>query len=197
MEQIGDWVLDAVCLQMLRWREQLSAHQCFCVNLNLDARHLMQAEFPQQLSDTLQRHEVRPEWIKIEITENMLLDNTERAIDVLKRIRALGVGVCIDDFGTGYSSLSYLSRLPIDTLKIDRAFVSVLDVQQPDLSIVRAIITLAHSLGMDVVAEGIETSGQQRALCELGCDRGQGYLYARAMEAGSVPDFLREREAAK
>ena len=189
MGQLGDWVLEAVCSQIGHWQRQLADNQCFSININLDANHLMCPEFPDQLSDAVQRHGIRPCWLKIEVTENMFLENIEQAVGVLRRVRELGFRVCLDDFGTGYSSLSYLSRLPIDTLKIDRSFVSNLDSPQCDLSIVRAIITLAHSLEMDVVAEGIETVGQRRALTDLGCDRGQGYLFAKGMEAKKVLAF--------
>jgi EAL domain-containing protein (putative c-di-GMP-specific phosphodiesterase class I) len=190
MGQLGDWVMDAVCRQIAVWQGQLKDQGTFPININLDATHLMHTEFPEQLATTLERHQITADWIKIEITENMFLENSERAVDVLSRVKKLGVKVCLDDFGTGYSSLSYLRRLPIDTLKIDRSFITGLDGPERDLSIVRAIITLAHSLDMDVVAEGIETVEQQQALQELGCDLGQGFLYARGLIAERVLEFF-------
>lgn len=191
MGQLGDWVLEAVCIRVGHWRQQVAGDEHFSVNINLDANHLMCPEFPDQLVDAVQRHGVEPAWIKIEITETMFLNNIEVAIGVLGRVRKLGFKVCLDDFGTGYSSLSYLNRLPIDTLKIDRSFISTLDDAQRDLSIVRAIVTLAHNLNMNVVAEGIETEGQRQALQALGCDRGQGYLFAKGLAEGQVLEFFR------
>jgi len=192
MGQLGDWVMDAACRQIAVWQGQIKDQQTFPISINLDATHLMHTEFPEQLAATLERHQITADWIKIEITENMFLENSERAVDVLSRVKQLGVKVCLDDFGTGYSSLSYLRRLPIDTLKIDRSFISGLDGPERDLSIVRAIITLAHSLDMDVVAEGIETVEQQEALRELGCDLGQGFLYARGLIVERVVEFLND-----
>lgn len=193
--QLGDWVLEAVAKQVGRWQRQLdgrlrSKAPPFTVNINLDATHLMFPEFPLQLAETLRRHALGPHWFKIEITENMFLTNTEQASEVLEKVRKLGVCVCLDDFGTGYSSLSYLRRLPIDTLKIDRSFIIPLDEADCDQSIVRAIVTLAHSLEMEVVAEGIETERQRQLLAQIGCDFGQGFLFARGMPSGQVLRYL-------
>lgn len=195
MGQLGDWVLEAAASQVSRWKRQMAGESPsevnpFTVNINLDATHLMYPEFPGQLHDILERHQLEAHWLKIEITENMFLNHTEHAVQVLQQVRELGVCVCLDDFGTGYSSLSYLRRLPIDTLKIDRSFVQPLDAPDCDQSIVRAIITLAHSLGMEVIAEGIETLGQQHVLQQLGCDFGQGFLFAKGLPSDQVLEFL-------
>lgn len=129
--------------------------------------------------------------IKLEITESYLLENTTAQIDVLRQVKELGIQICIDDFGTGYSSLSRLHEFPIDTLKIDRSFVQRFDPKSgKNLETVKMIITLAHSLGMDVVAEGIETAEQLQKLKELGCDFFQGYLIARPMDCETTSQFL-------
>ena len=131
-----------------------------------------------------------PGALELEITESVVMDQSEAGIRALRQLRDLGVRLVLDDFGTGYSSLAYLKHLPLDTLKVDRTFVAGLD-EAADRSIVDAVIALAHGLGMAVVAEGIETSRQEERLRELGCDFGQGYLFARPMPADKITAFLR------
>jgi EAL domain-containing protein (putative c-di-GMP-specific phosphodiesterase class I) len=131
--------------------------------------------------------------LELEITESVLLDESEASADALRALRELGVGLVLDDFGTGYSSLSYLRRLPLDTIKIDRTFVDGIDAAgegSSNLPIVQAVNALAHGLGIEVVAEGIETSGQQCRLRELQCDRGQGYFYARPQPPEAIRALL-------
>ncbi|MFP5259171.1 MAG: EAL domain-containing protein, partial [Acidobacteriota bacterium] len=127
--------------------------------------------------------------LKLEITESVLMEHPESAMLKLRGLRELGVGIGIDDFGTGYSSLAYLQRFPIDTLKVDRSFVSGME-EQGNRVIVRSVVSLAHNLGYDVVAEGIETASQLEDLAGLGCDLGQGFLYARPMDEVALLGFL-------
>ena len=128
--------------------------------------------------------------LDLEITESVLMDQSETGIRTLRRLRALGVRLVLDDFGTGYSSLSYLKHLPLDTIKIDRSFVAGIE-EQADRSIVEAVVALAHGLGIGVVAEGIETERQAERLLELGCDLGQGYLFSRPVTAAKTARLLR------
>jgi EAL domain-containing protein (putative c-di-GMP-specific phosphodiesterase class I) len=124
--------------------------------------------------------------LEVELTESTAMQNAEEAIVVMGKLKALGVRIAIDDFGTGHSSLSYLKRLPIDVLKIDRSFITGLPSNENDASITKAIITMAHSLGLKVVAEGVETEQQLRFLAENGCDQAQGFLFSRPVSAGEI-----------
>jgi EAL domain-containing protein (putative c-di-GMP-specific phosphodiesterase class I) len=140
----------------------------------------------------LAEHEVDPKWLRFEVTESSIVENADVAADVLAELKELGVRVYIDDFGTGYSSLSSLHSFPIDTLKIDRSFISGDAVRAGGWEIVRIIIGLAQALGLDVIAEGIETSEQLQAIRELGCSHGQGFLFSPAVEPSEAERFLAE-----
>ena len=130
------------------------------------------------------------EQVKLEITETLMVENPDHAADALKKLKALGISLAIDDFGTGYSSLSYLHMFPLDTLKIDRAFVNSMDETENSRRIVHSIVGLAHALGMNIVAEGIENEAQQAKLQELGCHFGQGYLFAKPQSAADALDLI-------
>jgi EAL domain-containing protein (putative c-di-GMP-specific phosphodiesterase class I) len=136
---------------------------------------------------------LKPSAPELEITESSVMDRSESSLGVLRQLRALGVRVVPDDFGTGYSSLAYLRQLPLDTIKVDRSFVTDLDVQDPNVGIVRAVVSLAHGLGITVVAEGIETEEQARRLRELGCDMGQGYVWAHPANPVRIGAFVNRR----
>jgi EAL domain-containing protein (putative c-di-GMP-specific phosphodiesterase class I) len=151
----------------------------------LSARHLQDEELPNWLSELLHATLTDPEWLELEITESAIMVDTDRALRNLRAIRELGVALSIDDFGTGYSSLAYLQKLAVNRLKIDKSFVAGLGQSEHDRLIVKSTIDLAHGLGLEVVAEGIETQGQYAILQRMGCDYGQGYLISRAM-----PDAL-------
>ena len=148
------------------------------VSVNLSARQFMQADLVGDVASVLAETGLDAGSLDIEITESVLMDQSETGIRTLRRLRALGVRLVLDDFGTGYSSLSYLKHLPLDTIKIDRSFVAGIE-EKADRSIVEAVVALAHGLGIGVVAEGIETERQAERLLELGCDLGQGYLFSR------------------
>lgn len=183
--EIGGWVLEAACAQLARWRALGLRIPRMAVNLV--AQQIEREGFVEQVETILARHGIAPEQLEFEVTESMIMRQAERGIASLSALRAMGVGISVDDFGTGYSSLGYLHRLPIDQLKIDRSFVSELDAQPDDAIIVRAIIALGRSLGLEVVAEGIETEAQAHFLKAEGCRVGQGYLYGRPCPA---EDFL-------
>lgn len=190
---IGHRVLREVCRQVREWRRRPLRHFDMWVNINLSAHQLAQSDLVAQIADAIAEAGIPPHSIKIELTENTFVTHREIAIAQLNELRALGVGVCIDDFGAGYSSLGYLGQFPIDTLKIDRVFIARLGTMREHYEIVKAIITLAHSLGMTVVAEGVETEEQANMLAALRCEYAQGWLFGRALTVQQVEAFLDSR----
>jgi diguanylate cyclase (GGDEF)-like protein len=175
---IGRWVLETACLQARAWLDE-RPDSPLVMSVNLSPRQFAQPTLVADVIDILASTGLPPERLELEITESILLDEGDTAAAALRALREVGVRLVLDDFGTGYSSLSYLRRLPLDTIKIDRSFIDGLDSDDANLPIVQAVIALAHGLGIDVVAEGIETAGQLARLRELVCDRGQGFYYAR------------------
>ena len=186
---IGRWVLETACRQARRWLDELPG-QRLVMSVNLSARQFAQSSIVDDVRETLAATRLPADRLELEITESVLLDESEDSATALRALRALGVGLVLDDFGTGYSSLSYLRRLPLDTIKIDRSFVDGIDDEDSNLPIVQAVIALAHGLGIEVVAEGIETAGQLERLRELVCDRGQGYYYARPQPPEALAELL-------
>jgi EAL domain-containing protein (putative c-di-GMP-specific phosphodiesterase class I) len=176
---IGEWVIEQACAQMAAWRKggDLRFEQ-LTVSVNLSALQLRSDGLHAVLAASLQRHAIPPGRLELEITESTLMEGVEFNLQKLQDIRALGVGLAIDDFGTGYSSLSYLSRFPIDKLKIDRSFVHEMLSDANNLAITRLIISLGHTLGLKVVAEGVESEAEATLLRGAGCDQFQGFLYA-------------------
>ncbi len=189
---LGALVLAEACRAMARWRRGLLGETPFFMSVNLSARQFSQPDLVKQIVSGLRAEGMAPEDLKLEITESVLMENPESAMLKLRGLRELGARIGIDDFGTGYSSLSYLQRFPIDTLKVDRAFVSGME-EHGNRAIVRSVIGLAHSLGYDVVAEGIETVPQLDDLAALRCDMGQGFHYARPMPESELLAFLSRR----
>jgi diguanylate cyclase (GGDEF)-like protein len=186
---IGRWVLETACRQARRWLDAMPDAP-LVMSVNLSARQFGQPDLVGDIQATLEASGLPADRLELEITESVLLDEGEDSATALRAIRDLGVGLVLDDFGTGYSSLSYLRRLPLDTIKIDRSFVAGIDDDNSNLPIVRAVIALAHALGIEVVAEGIETVGQLARLRELVCDRGQGYFYARPQPPEALEALL-------
>jgi diguanylate cyclase (GGDEF)-like protein/PAS domain S-box-containing protein len=180
--QLGHQVLQAACEQLVAW-SQRPATARLTIAVNVSARQFRQPDFVAQVMDTLTRSGARPERLKLELTETMLLDDIEETIAKMSALKAQGVSFSIDDFGTGYSSLAYLKRLPIDELKIDRSFVRDLQIDPNDAVIVRTIIALAQSFSLKVVAEGVETAAQRNFLLLNGCRLFQGYLFGRPVPA--------------
>ena len=164
---IGQWVLREACRQMQEWRRQLPSERALTMSVNLSGKQFSQPDLTEQIAAILRETGLPPSCLKLEITESMVMENIDTAIGMLTQLRALGVELSIDDFGTGYSSLSYLHRFPINTLKIDRSFVSRMLDNTENEEIVRTIVTLARSLEMNVVAEGVETRGQLEQLRAL------------------------------
>jgi len=190
---IGDWVIEEACRQMAAWAAQGLNQR---VAINLSAYQLRQPELPERIGTALARHGIDPARLVCEITESAAMEDTESAEQLLQALGRIGVTVSIDDFGTGYSSLSYLRRLPAKQLKIDRSFVNDIDASADARAIIDAVVRLAHALDLHVVAEGVETEGQRRALEALGCDLLQGYYFARPMPAEQLPGWISERCAA-
>ncbi|MDZ4316868.1 MAG: EAL domain-containing protein [Azonexus sp.] len=183
---LGRWVLETACHQLVAWsRDPAMAHLCMAVNIS--AVQCRQADFVAQILAVLDHTMADPNKLKLELTESMLLDNVEDMITKMNALKARGVGFSLDDFGTGYSSLSYLKRLPLDQLKIDQSFVRELLTDQKDAAIAKTIVALANSLGLSVIAEGVETEAQRDCLAAHGCNSYQGYFFGRPGPADTLP----------
>lgn len=180
---MGEWILTEAALALERFQQTHGGRQRLYMGINVSGRQFAESDLPSLLRALLKSRRIAPAQIKLEITETLLMENPELAALSLEQIKDLGVRVAIDDFGTGYSSLNYLNRFPIDTLKIDRSFVSSMLSNDKSLEIVRMLAELARSLGMDIIAEGIEDEAQAEQLRTFGCDYGQGFLYARPVPA--------------
>jgi diguanylate cyclase (GGDEF)-like protein/PAS domain S-box-containing protein len=187
---VGRWILREAARQMTEWQRCFPADPPLIVSVNLSTRQFSQPDLIERISEVLAETGLSPQSLKIEITESAVMENAEAAVEMLNQLKAFGMQLSIDDFGTGYSSFNYLHRFPIDTLKIDRSFVSRMDIQAENVEIVRTIISLAHNLGMKVVAEGIETRAQMQQLRELGCEYGQGYYLARPMDSAAAASII-------
>jgi diguanylate cyclase (GGDEF)-like protein/PAS domain S-box-containing protein len=185
MPTLGTWVLQEACAQLVRWQAQPAMAHC-TVAVNVSAQQLGAPGFVDLVMATLRQTGARPNRLKLELTESMLVDDVEAVIEKMHALQALGVAFALDDFGTGYSSLSYLKRLPLDQLKIDQSFVRDLFVNANASVIARTIIGLGHSLGLTVIAEGVETEEQRLALWHSGCDAFQGYLLGRPAPASAL-----------
>ncbi|MGB8702667.1 MAG: EAL domain-containing protein [Thermosynechococcaceae cyanobacterium] len=192
MIPIGQWVLQTACTQMSQWHQSFPAAHLVFISVNLSSLEMMHPDLVAFLQTVLQETELNPLRLKLEMTESTLMQHSESVLLQLQHIKALGVQLCIDDFGTGYSALSYLDQFPIDYLKIDRSFIARADAPE-QLEIVRTILSLAASLGLQAVAEGVETKAQLAQLRALQCEFGQGYTFARPMEAFSMQQFLEEQ----
>jgi EAL domain-containing protein (putative c-di-GMP-specific phosphodiesterase class I) len=188
---IGDWGLAETCNQIQKWCREDARHSSLRVCVNLSARQFSREGLADHVEALLQQAGISSRQLGLEMTESSLIPNMRTALEVLGSLRKLGVALLMDDFGTGYSSLNHLHSFPFDILKIDRSFVGRMTEGDQPLQIVRTIIELARVLGMDVVAEGIETQDQYRLLRQMGCRFGQGYLIARPMTAEAVTRLLR------
>jgi EAL domain-containing protein (putative c-di-GMP-specific phosphodiesterase class I) len=185
IEPIGQWVLRTACQRAKAWLD--AGYPPLKMAVNISSRQLIHPrEFSRGLSRILNATGLDPRFLELEMTESLLVQNAEENIAVLRRLGQDGVRIAVDDFGTGYSSLSYLRQLPIDTLKIDRSFVRDIETDPEDMAIIQAIIAMAHSLGLQVTAEGVETRGQLEALERLGCDEYQGYLFSKPLPAEEI-----------
>lgn len=187
---IGQTVLESACRQAREWLRTYPASPPLFVSVNLSVKQFNQPGLVENIASLLQEFNLPPRCLKLEITESVFSDNIEAAVGLLTQLRELGVQLSIDDFGTGYSSLSYLQRFPIDTLKIDRSFVTQMMENEENLAIVRTIVALAQNLGMDVVAEGVETEEQLKLLQKLECENGQGYLFSTPLGGRQLDQFI-------
>ncbi|WP_295751252.1 EAL domain-containing protein [Undibacterium sp.] len=185
--QIDSWVLDTACAQARLWQD--AGILPFRIAVNVSAREFS-ADLPDRITQALQAHEISAAWLELEITESMLMRNTESVIKIMGQITALGVSLSLDDFGTGYSSLSYLKRFPIETLKIDRSFIRGIPEDQDDCAIAGAIISMAKQLKHKVIAEGVENHQQLDFLKKVGCDEIQGYLFSHPVDADEFKQLL-------
>ena len=187
---IGEWVLAEACRQLRVWQETYPAARELTMSVNISPVQFRQPSLLEQIDRVLQENNLDPSRLKLEITESAIMDNPESARKVLEQLKARNIKLALDDFGTGYSSLSYLHSFPVDTLKIDRSFVSRIGIEGENLEIVRTIATLAQQLGMDAIAEGVETKEQLAQLETLQCEYGQGYFFSRPVEAGAAGKLI-------
>ena len=192
IESIGEWVVRESCRQARAW--QLEGLPHLRVAVNLSAFQFRQGSLLKMIGEALQAADLEPRFLEVEITESALMSDPEESVNILEQLSRMGVVVSVDDFGTGYSSMSYLRRFPIDKLKIDRSFIGELISRAEDVSIVRAIVSLAHSLHLKVVAEGVETIDQLDLLKSLGCDQYQGYCFSPAVPAQKFEALLRDAQ---
>jgi len=194
MEDVTQWVLASVCKQISEWQQQQLCD--FYVAVNISGRDFLVNNFDQQVKQLLERYQIQGNSLEFEITETVLANNTEQCIKVMQKIKKQGIRFAIDDFGTGYSSMSYLKKFPIDTLKIDKAFIDYCDINKEDAAICTAIISLAKSLDLQLVAEGVENESQLQFLQEKDCNLYQGYLFSRPLNVLEVYPLLLESSTA-
>jgi diguanylate cyclase (GGDEF)-like protein len=192
---IGRWVLLAACRQVKEWQRIYRPGLSLMVSVNLSGKHLQQASLIDEVRDVLAKTGIDPSHLILEITETVAMAGAETSIEILTKLKSLGVLLAIDDFGTGFSSLAYLKRFPVDLLKIDKSFIDGVALKGHDTAIVRAIISLGHALGLRVIAEGVETPAQLLELQSLGSELGQGYFFGRPLSADvefGMPSLLPE-----
>lgn len=187
---LGLWVLREACLQMRAWQLRFPELADWKMSVNISGKQLAHDNFVGQVKKILQETEITPQNLKLEITESCLIENAQSTIAILKELKDLGIEFSLDDFGTGYSSLSYLHMFPFSTLKIDRSFVNSMEASTEKLGIIRAIVTLARNLGMDVISEGIETVNQLAQLKVLQCQYGQGYFFSKPLDSRAIETLI-------
>ena len=185
---IGEWVLHTACAQMQCWLDAGFSLKRMAVNLS--SIQFQKGDIVETVKSALKESRLSAQRLELEITEGLVMQETERTIDLLNKLKDIGVTMAIDDFGTGYSSLAYLKQLPVEKLKIDRSFVRDIPDDPNDEAITRAVIVLGQSLQLEVIAEGIETEAQQEFLKSLGCNEGQGYLYSHPLPAEEFVKLL-------
>ncbi len=192
---IGNWILREACRQVCAWNWQFPCQPLFTMAVNISAKQFAQADLVDQIGHILRESGLAPGNLKLELTESVTMRDEERTTRILSQLRELGVSLCIDDFGTGYSSLSYLRRFALDLLKIDRSFVSEMLSNSESLEIVKTILSLGSNLGMEVVAEGVETAEQASLLKSIGCEYAQGYFFSKPLDSAGIALTLQAAEA--
>ena len=185
--EIGEWAITAACLQLAEWQD---AGFDLVMRVNLSARQVNQPDLVDRIVEIVSDSQIEPSALCLEITETAVMADAELSMDVLGKLAAVGMRLAIDDFGTGYSSLEYLKRFPVHALKIDRSFIAGLATNSDDAAIVRATLSLAESMGLEVTAEGVETEEQRAGLLALGCERAQGFLFSPAIPAGDLEELI-------
>ncbi len=190
---LGAWILREACQQTHQWQKEYPREVPLIISVNLSVKQFLQPDLVQQIANTLSHTSLDPRSLKLEITEGIAMENVNKTLNILQQLQSLNVRIGIDDFGTGYSSLSYLSQFPIDTLKVDRSFVSCMTETDKNLAIVNTIIILAKTLGLDAIAEGIETPEQLALLRKIGCQYGQGFLFAEPLSSQDATKLLVDR----
>lgn len=189
---LSKWVLRQACRQLRIWHKLYpTSSSPLKISINISSKILLLDDFVDSVRSCLQEEAVQAEYLVLEITENVILEHTNSAMNSLLALQSMGVKIHIDDFGTGYSSLSYLHNFPVDALKIDRSFISKMSLKKDDLEIVKTIIALAHNLNLDVVAEGVEQEHQLLAINNMDCAFGQGFFFSKAIEADAVPSWIK------
>jgi len=186
---IGWWVLDTACAQIKAWENNELARE-LVLAVNVSSKQLRQPDFVAQIASLVQHHAIEPKRLKLELTESMLLENIEHTVLTMTALKEIGVQISLDDFGTGYSSLQYLKRLPLNQLKIDQSFVRDIATDSNDKAIVRTIIVMAHSLNLEVIAEGVETEEQKQFLYDSNCTHYQGYLFSKPVPIAEFEALL-------
>jgi diguanylate cyclase (GGDEF)-like protein/PAS domain S-box-containing protein len=189
---LGISILRQACEQLGRWDREFPARPPVSMSVNVSVRQFRQLDFAEEIRSALAAAGIAPERLRLELTESALMDDAAGAVETLRQLKSIGVHLAIDDFGTGYSSLSYLHRFPIDVLKIDRSFVTRMSTDRESRGIVKTIITLGDELGLDVVAEGVETAEHNASLAGLACEYGQGYYFSRPLDAARAAELLRD-----
>jgi EAL domain-containing protein (putative c-di-GMP-specific phosphodiesterase class I) len=187
---IGNWVLQEACRQVQAWNQQFPSDRPFTVAVNISAKQFAQSTLVGEVERTLKQTGLAPSTLKLELTETVAMRDPERTPRILGELEALGVRFSMDDFGTAYSSFRYLRDFPLDTLKIDRCFISEMGSRGEDREIVRTIITLGHNLGMELIAEGVQTINEARVLEALGCEYAQGYFFSKPIDSNQVRRIL-------
>ncbi|HEY9817851.1 MAG TPA: EAL domain-containing protein [Candidatus Obscuribacterales bacterium] len=193
---IDAWVLEEACRQMKWWQQHYPIARSLVVSVNLSGQQFCQPNLVTWVQSVLDRTGLPAKNLKLEVTETTLMKDAQLAVELLEQLNQMGVKLSIDDFGTGYSSLSYLYRFPMDTLKIDRSFLNHIDVDGEQVELVRTILMLAWNLGLDTIAEGIETPMQLAQLKSLRCTYGQGFLFSEPLEASEMGKFLKKCQQA-
>jgi EAL domain-containing protein (putative c-di-GMP-specific phosphodiesterase class I) len=188
---IGEWVLETACAQLNTWASDDQTRN-LVVAVNISALQFRQTDFVAQVRAAVQRNDVNPNRLKLELTESMLLEDIEDTIATMNALQAIGVRLSLDDFGTGYSSLQYLKRLPLNQIKIDQSFIRDIASDLNDAAIVQTIIAMAETLGLDVIAEGVETEAQHEFLDLRGCRAYQGYLFGKPVPVGEFEALLKQ-----
>jgi len=187
---ISEWVLEEACKQLHEWK--LSDLAEISIAVNVSGFHFRESSLEDLVSHLLGKYQLAGELLELELTEGVIMDNANKTIDVLSSLKNLGVTISVDDFGTGYSSLSYLKRFPIDILKIDQSFIRNLHTDKDSAAIVDAILTLGHSLGLKLVAEGVETSEELAYLKTKYCDMVQGYYFSKPVSANDIISYYQK-----